>query len=308
MTQERYANFLHDLSAVIDGLLAEHSDGTWPELVLLRNELRDLVGTMRNVPGQLIARERAIAFHCRRPDLPLSLHEAYYELSDALGADVASTWSRMKTFLNALALFVKESIPATQTRGLRFKSFGALVASAPQSSATDALKTLIEHGGADLEVEFITYRDKMIEHPGKLRSRGLHTGSSTRIIHNVAPGRGETAGDRLPGQILVHELPSGGRIVYFHIAPSVQPGPIRELPQSVGVVADPGHEHFSRRGSHYHIFSTPDVDGERLHESMLASEAFESRSPDLFDAMSAILSSTSDVIRATAALRVETTS
>ena len=75
-----------------------------------------------------------IAIHCNPGPIYSLVHDEYHEVTEELLVGVSSGFAQIKTFLNTLGVFISKSLPQSDTRGLRFKGWGALVKSAAKTS------------------------------------------------------------------------------------------------------------------------------------------------------------------------------
>ena len=262
---------------------------------------RELTLAFNRVGPSLAARDSLIGVHCDIDRVSTFLHEEYHDVSDRLLADVLASFSGMKTFCNALALFIKVAFPHASTRGLRFKSFGSLVESAVKTvegSHGGDLRSLLRASGVEVDA-FLAFRDKHIEHPGTLTERSLVAGDDVRITVRTSQsswGRRPARGDLEP--LFVNKIrfePRDGRAAlhYFHVRSNSEIGSVR-MGAPVGVTQE-ADAHFGRRGSHLHVFGKPELDPDVLWRAVPHTED-EVNSPDVRVAMSSISALTIAVV------------
>ena len=144
-----------------------------------------------------LKRQELVDLHCvLEVSLTLTEHENYHKINEFLLSDIKTFFLIIKTYLNSLALFIKDIIPQSQLRGLRFKSFGSLVDSAKKTAESNypnlKLRKLLAKNGDEFEKKFVEYRDKTIEHPGKLTDTSLSsTDGVSRVIHYDRTGNND---------------------------------------------------------------------------------------------------------------------
>ena len=246
----------------------------------------------RRINEEAMRRQELVEIHCNQEDqLTLSMHEEYHEINALLLSDINSFFSMIKTYLNSLALFIKEIIPQSQLRGLRFKSFGSLVESAKRTAESDLpnseLRKFIAKSGAEFEKNFVEYRDKQLEHPGKL-SDGV-----PKIIHYDSKGNSEnqvsdTNNDKIhtKKERITMVTPEGHEVTFFHIALSknIERDTLIEQGQTLGEPYDSTGSHFKRFGCHYHVFTAPEIDNSLVEQTAPGGAPF-ALSPDPYEAI-----------------------
>jgi hypothetical protein len=243
-------------------------------------------------------RQELVEIHCSQRNQPtLAMHEEYHEINAQLIADLTSYFSMVKTFLNSLALFIKEMIPQSKLRGLRFKSFGSLVESAKRTVASNMpnkeLRQIIASKGAEFENKYVQYRDKHIEHPGKLTDKSISSANGVpNIIHYDRKAKTDCEEGKQTDEVHTREecititSPEGYNLTFFHIAPSKDLDETSSINngQSIGTPYDSTGLHFKKYGYHYHVFSSPEIE-ESLIEQTAPGGAILTTSPDPYEAM-----------------------
>ena len=227
-------------------------------------------------------RQEMVERHCNHEaQLTLSMHEEYHEINALLLSDINSFFSMIKTYLNSLALFIKEIVPQSQLRGLRFKSFGSLIESAKRTAESDLpnseLRKFLANSGAEFEDKFVVYRDKQLEHPGKLSDKSISSSDGVpKIIHydrnanskNQASDTNNDKGYSNKERITI-VTPEGHEVTFFHIGLSknIVPGMMIEQGQPLGEPYDSTGSHFQKFGCHYHVFTAPEIDDSLIEQA-----------------------------------------
>ncbi|MCY3881061.1 MAG: hypothetical protein OXG61_02965 [Chloroflexi bacterium] len=309
---EGYGRAQERLEALLASLLEADQQHSWRALRRLDERYADLCIAIRSVARWEGERERLIELHCMVEPTHSPVHDEYHQVTEELLVAVSSGFAQIKTFLNTLAVFINRSLPQSDTRGLRFKGWGALVKSAVKTSDSPGplgnLRRLLAERGSDYETRFLDYRDKHLEHPGDLTGRSLRHGP-TKIIHTKEPAfqrrRGTPSG--APPYLIDEaclELSGGGRVHYFHVASPTAGG---HLDKGVlGSVHDSSGAHFAAWESHYHAFATPDAPADITRAILSASRDFtiSKESPAILDAMGELMQMTEEVVRVVAESRL----
>lgn len=212
------------------------------------------------------ARQNLINYHVDNTEhLSLNTHEQYHDVSKRLIADIILMFTCIKTFLNSLAIFIKDVVPEANLRGLRCKSFGALVDSATKKMNTNTCNELIDtlsNTGRVFEEEYVAYRDKKIDHRAKLEDRSLSTASgNTKIFHydkiNNCKKIDNTS--KITEEETITVLTDeGNKLIYLHLAPSESNKEGKQINKGdvLGTPCDSTNVHFKKYGTHYHIFAS----------------------------------------------------
>jgi hypothetical protein len=253
----------------------------------------------RRINEEAMRRQELVEKHCNQENqLTLSMHEEYHEINAVLLSDINSFFSMIKTYLNSLALFIKEIIPQSQLRGLRFKSFGSLVESAKWTAESDLpnseLRKFIAKNGAEFEKNFVEYRDKHLEHPGKLFDKTISSSNGVpKIIHYDRKGNSEnqvsdTNNDKIHTQKerITMITSEGHEVTFFHIALSenIKLGTLIKQGQPLGEPYDSTGSHFKKYGCHYHVFTAPEIDNSLVEQTAPGGAPF-ALSPDPYEAI-----------------------
>ena len=277
------------------------SEGSSVQLALSRitTAINQVSICFRRVNEGALLRRDLLEKHCGQDSqVTLSMHEEYHRINTLLISDINSFFSMVKTYLNSLALFIKEIIPQSQLRSLRFKSFGSLVKSAKQTAESNLpnleLRKVLSTVGEEFEKRFVEYRDKQIEHPIKLIDKSISSsGGAPKIIHYDRNGSQKNEAHISNNDIIYRKeeritvlTPEGLEITMFHIALSknIKPDSLIKQGKPIGKPYDSTGTHFKKFGSHYHIFWDSEIDNSLIEQTAQGGPIFAS-SPDPYEAI-----------------------
>jgi hypothetical protein len=264
----------------------------------------------RRINEQAMRRQELLERHCNEEKQPtLAIHEEYHEINVLLLSDINSFFSMIKTYLNSLALFIKEIIPQSQLRGLRFRSFGSLVESAKRTAESNLpnskLRRWLAKNGANFETNFVEYRDKQLEHPGKLTDKSISSANGVpKLIHYDRLTKIDHEETKKPDEIHTREecitimSQEGYKVTFFHIAPSedLDKSSLIKQDQPIGTPYDSTGLHFKKYGCHYHVFASPEIESSLMEQTAPGGEIFAS-SPDPYEAILYLGKLTDSILR-----------
>lgn len=301
-----------NLEKLVDGISATSGSENHTAISRIVSALNQVSICFRRVNEGDMRRQQLVERHCSQDQynqLTLAMHEEYHEINTLLISDINTLFSMIKTYLNSLALFIKEVIPQSQLRGLRFKSFGSLVESAKRTAESNlpnkALRGLIASKGAEFENRYVGYRDKQLEHPGKLTDKSISsTNGVPKIIHydrKTIIDHGETKEPDIfhdRKECITIMSPEGYKVTYFHIAPfgDLDKSPSINQGQPVGTPYDSTDLHFKKYEYHCHIFSSSEIASSLMEQTAQGGEIFAS-SPDPYEAILSLGKLTESILR-----------
>ena len=286
------------LEKLVDGISATPGTEIHTAISRIISAIDQVSICFRRVNEGATRRQQLVEKHCSQHNqLTLEMHEEYHEINTLLISDINSFFSMIKTFLNSLALFLKEVIPQSELRGLRFKSFGSLVESAKRTAESNLpnkeLRQIIASKGAEFENKYVEYRDKQLEHPGKLTDKSTSSANGVpKIIHydrktNIDHGETKKTDEiRTSEECITIMSPEGYKLTYFHIAPSedLDKSPSINQGQPIGTPYDSSGLHFKKYGYHYHVFSSPEIESSLIEQTAPGGVILAS-SPDPYEAI-----------------------
>jgi hypothetical protein len=273
----------------------------------LVDRLGSLATTFVSLHDGVTLRQQLIELHCQERPVSYQAHVAYHEVGKRVQSELLGFFAAIKTYLNALSVFIGEVLPQSLTRALRFRGFGSLVDSACRTAGRglplDPLRHLLASEGASYYSTFVEYRNKNLEHPTRLTDITLCTGpGSAQIMHSLGvPSSPGVKGDSLPPpseeRVVVFRTEAGGTAFVYHIAPSaeVDEGSALAQGQPMGRPCDCTGRHFLEYGIHFHVFDSAD-----LHHVQPAGAwqplAQITFSPNAYDAMVGVVRLTRGVL------------
>jgi len=236
--------------------------------------------------------------HCKDDPIPYPLHCAYHDATQKLQADVLAFFSGVKTYLNGLTVFIKDVLPQRVTRGLRFKGFGALVASASRITSGGellaGLREFLASEGAAYYKDVLEWRNKHVEHPSGLSDMTVLSGPG-RLSLLISGGRrapsteaASSTTDYGDEEVLVIRTESGAEVFTYHLVVrnDLEQGMAVEKGDSLGVACDSTGRHFATFGPHMHVFAAGDaVSG----AADLARPETADCSPDAYNVMARVI-------------------
>ncbi len=226
------------------------------------------------------SRQFLIEEHCNHNSISLSRHNLYHDNSNELRESILSYFSKYKTFLNEVAVYLSRT-DLKDIRGIRSKSFGSMLESLKYIDSDMNLIQVLKDSTSFNEKVFF-FRDKFIEHPKKTYDFYIETKPfcGSMLIPAIVSERNrsldETIKDELaeanedPNCFL--ELTTMGIAsknlfnYYYHIRDKNQQY-LKETGIELYAKSIPSYEvfdntksHFSKYGIHYHIFPDPELE------------------------------------------------
>lgn len=247
-----------------------------------------IAGKFKDIHNQYFAclssdelRQNLVGEHCNHCSVTLAQHNLYHENSTQLKEQILNYFSKYKTFLNELAIFLCRTELASM-RGVRSKSFGSLLESVKENiSDNNAILLLKKHGQYFEDVLF--FRDKYIEHPKRTYDFYIATQpfEGSILIPAIVTEKESTQEELFRNEILeMNEdldmklelstigIESENLFNYYYHVIDINQSYIQntrlvidEYTLPIFKIFDNTKTHFIKYGIHYHCFPDPELDG-----------------------------------------------